>query len=113
MSRDARPALKGDDAEPFTLTVALAPGVADVTVDRRDVALGSRGGFEAAWVTTDATVVSLEAFRTRVLRHLGALYRAGGGAAAPTAMLNLASHQLLDDLRGWARLNEDALRPIP
>lgn len=113
MSRTARPGASDDDAAPFTLTVVLPPGVASVTVDRRDVALGSRGGFDAAWVTGGNPVLSLEEFRARVLRHLDVLYRAGGGAAASTAMLNLASHQLVDDLRGWARLNEDALRPNP
>lgn len=113
MSPTALAGAHEDDAAPFTLTVALPPGVAAVTVDRRGVTLGSRGGFEAAWVTggerglpADDRVRSLEEFRGRVLRHLDALYRAEGGAAASTAMLNLASHQLVDDLRGWAHLNE-------
>lgn len=92
-------------------------GVASVRLERTSLDLGERGGFEARWAaayTGDADytgdydeneVLGLEAYREVVKIYLAELYRHRHGRAPGTVALNLASHQLLDDLGGWAKLN--------
>ncbi|ADI13968.1 hypothetical protein [Truepera radiovictrix] len=84
-------------------------GVCAVTLSRRGLGLGDRGGFEARWAGDDerqgGEVLGLEPFRERVKVHLQAVYRAQHGRDPGAVALNLASHQLVDDLVGWSRLN--------
>lgn len=83
-------------------------GVCVVTLERTGLGLGDRGGFEAQWVETSegaSSLLSLETFRERVKRYLKALYREQNGRDPGAVALNLASHQLVDDLVGWTKLN--------
>lgn len=82
-------------------------GVCEVTLEREGLALGDRGGFEARWVAgyDEADVLGLEAYRRVVKSYLAALYRAEHGRDPGGVTLNLASHQLIDDLTGWTKLN--------
>lgn len=97
--------------------VRTPQGVCQVTLERWGLALEARGGFDAVWAAPGGVVLddalSLEAYRLVVKAHLGAVYRAQHGTAPGSVALNLASHQLLDDLRGWAQLNwpPPGLRP--
>lgn len=82
-------------------------GVVRVNLEREGLDIGERGGFEAHWVENrdGAEVLGLEAYREVVKLYLTELYRHRHGRAPGTVTLNLASHQLLDDLGGWAKLN--------
>ncbi len=100
---------------PFTRLVRLPLGPARVRVDRRGLGLGDRGGFVASWAPRghaggDAPgeeALTPEAFRLELRAHLEACARAAGHAPPTTPMLNLASHQVVDDLLGWSHLNAD------
>lgn len=93
-------------AEPFERVVALPLGRVRVRLDRRGLGLGDRGGFEASWAE-DETGEDLdpEGFRQRVKEHLAAVCLVEQGREAPKVTLNLASHQLVEDVIGWTRLN--------
>jgi len=82
-------------------------GVCKVTLAREGLALGDRGGFKARWAEPDAQdeVLGLETYRRVVKSYLAALYRAEHGRDPGSVTLNLASHQLIDDLTGWTKLN--------
>lgn len=86
-------------------------GVCVVTLARGDLDLGDRGGFDARWVDADGEgtgggeVIGLETFRGRVKAHLRAAYRGRHGRDPGAVALNLSSHQLIDDLIGWTKLN--------
>lgn len=86
-------------------------GVCVVTLAREGLGLGDRGGFEAHWwvegaeAYTEAEVIGLEAYRQVVKTYMAELYREQHGQEAGTVTLNLASHQLIDDLTGWTKLN--------
>ncbi len=86
-------------------------GVASVRLERESLDLGERGGFEAGWAEDYKTnydeneVLGLEAYRAVVKLYLSELYKYRHGRAPGSVTLNLASHQLLDDLSGWAKLN--------
>ena len=82
-------------------------GVVRVTLDRNELDLGERGGFEACWAENygEHEVLGLEAYRAVVKLYLAELYQNRHGRAPGTVTLNLASHQLTDDLGGWAKLN--------
>ena len=86
-------------------------GVVRVTLNRTDLDLGERGGFEARWAENydedydENEVLGLEAYRAVVKTYLAELYQTRHGRAPGTITLNLASHQLVDDLSGWAKLN--------
>lgn len=89
--------------------VKLPLGHVLVTLDRRGLDLGERGGFEARWVaegTEDGEEgLEPEAYRAIVKAHLREVYRQRTGGEPGGVALNLASHQLIDDLIGWSRLN--------
>ena len=85
--------------------VVLPSGHAHVTLDRRGLDLGERGGFEARWAEHEGEGVTLEAYRDVVKVHLREVYRERTGSEPGGVTLNLASHQLIDDLVGWSRLN--------
>lgn len=82
-------------------------GVCVVTLERGNLDLGERGGFDAVWADgyAETEVLPLEDFRRLVKTHLGELYRARHGRDPGGVTLNLASHQLIDDLTGWTKLN--------
>jgi len=71
--------------------------------------LGRRGGFEAQWEMTEKDMLSPEEYRKRAKAHLKDVYRLQEGSEPPNITLNLASHQLLDDLIGWTKLNYHSL----
>ena len=87
-------------------------GVCAVTLERTGLDLGDRGGFEARWASPEkGTALELERFRERVKDHLRVVYRETHGRDPGAVALNLASHQLIDDLVGWTRLNFYLERP--
>ena len=85
--------------------VHLPLGVVLVKLDRRGLGLGERGGFEARWADSEMGVMGLEAYRAVVKEHLKEVYRQQEGGEPGNITLNLASHQLIDDLVGWGKLN--------
>ncbi|UCH24336.1 MAG: hypothetical protein JSV66_10285 [Trueperaceae bacterium] len=88
--------------------VALPPGPVRVRLDRSELNLAERGGFEACWAgeeTNDLEVLEVDAYRSLVKAHLAEVYRLREGQDPPGITLNLASHQLIDDLVGWSKLN--------
>ncbi|MDZ7704424.1 MAG: hypothetical protein U5L04_08085 [Trueperaceae bacterium] len=99
------------DSAPLTHLVDLPLGPAVVTLDRRGLSLGDRGGFDARWASEDdidtfGPPLSPEAYRTTVVKpHLGAVFKTQEDRDPPKVTLNLASHQLIDDLIGWSKLN--------
>lgn len=82
-------------------------GVCMVTLEREKLDLGDRGGFSAAWADdhAEAEVLTLDDYRRLVKTYLAELYRARHGSDPGSVTLNLASHQLIDDLTGWTKLN--------
>jgi hypothetical protein len=83
--------------------VQLILGVAEIVLDRQGLELSDRGGFEAKWV--DGPGISLESFEGVVKTYLNMLYKNRYGEDAARITLNLAAHQLLDDIVGWSKLN--------
>ncbi len=83
-------------------------GLCNVTLERGGLDLDERGGFRACWAADTAAktdTLGLEAFRDVVKAELAAQYRLRHSRDPGTVMLNLASHQFIDDLIGWTRLN--------
>lgn len=87
-------------------------GVCEVSLAREGLDLGARGGFEARWATEyeKAEVVGLEDYRRLVKVYLADLYKKRHGLEPGSVTLNLASHQLSDDLVGWTKLNRQPAR---
>ncbi len=87
--------------------VRTTAGVCEVTLERGALDLSDRGGFEARWVQSyaESEVVELEAYRRLVKTYLDELYQKRRGQVPGNVALNLASHQLIDDLTGWTKLN--------
>ncbi len=85
--------------------VRLPLGTALVKLDRHGLGLGERGGFEARWAEEEGEGLGLEAYRAVVKAHLKEVYREREGGEPGKITLNLASHQLVDDLVGWSKLN--------
>jgi hypothetical protein len=90
--------------ETLTHVVKLPLGVVVVKLNRTGLELSDRGGFTAMWVTSSAAL-SQDDYRGLVKEHLRAVYKKQTEQEAPNITLNLASHQLLDDLIGWSKLN--------
>ena len=84
--------------------VRLPLGTALVKLERHGLGLGERGGFEAQWAE-EGEGLGLEAYRAVVKEHLKEVYRHQEGGEPGNITLNLASHQLIDDLVGWGKLN--------
>lgn len=82
-------------------------GICAVTLEREALDLDERGGFVAAWAddTEGKDVLELEAYRKIVKMYLAELYRKKHDREPGTITLNLASHQLIDDVGGWTKLN--------
>ena len=97
---------------PLEHSVKAPLGVVVVTLDRRGIGLGERGGFEARWASQEVDkreVLELEAYRRVVKAHLKEVYLDEEKREPPGITLNLASHQLIDDLTGWTKLNARTL----
>lgn len=96
-------------AVPLVHLVRVPLGDVMVTLDRSGLALDARGGFDARWADATErqtlTALSPEAYRAIVKDHLSAIYRTLRQRDAPTVSLNLASHQFIDDIIGWSKLN--------
>ncbi|MEM7736648.1 MAG: hypothetical protein AAF267_12750 [Deinococcota bacterium] len=95
---------------PLVHKVALPLGDAIITLDRQGLALEARGGFEARWMTEadeadTASTETLESYRAIVKTHMQEVYVAMRQREPSTISLNLASHQLIDDVIGWSKLN--------
>jgi hypothetical protein len=84
--------------------ICLMGRIAEIRLNRDSLDLTDRGGFEARWVE-DGDAIDIEVFRHQLKSYLNELYKTRYGQDAPTVTLNLASHQLLDDVMGWGRLN--------
>lgn len=80
-------------------------GVCEVTLERGNMDLEERGGFSARWLDTNGEALDLEAYRSVVKAELAEAYRKKHGRDPGTITLNLASHQLIDDIIGWSKLN--------
>lgn len=85
--------------------VRLPLGTVKVRLERNDKNLGQRGGFEAQWADAERDTLSTEAYRQLAKAHLKDVYKQNEGGEPSPITLNLASHQLLDDLIGWSKLN--------
>jgi hypothetical protein len=84
--------------------VQLVLGIAEITLDRHDLSLADRGGFAARWADGEEGM-DLEVYRNLVKQYLNEIYKVQQAQDAPRVTLNLASHQLIDDITGWSKLN--------
>jgi hypothetical protein len=92
--------------QPVLKHVVRVPlGVVSVTLNRYGLGLGDRGGFEAVWASSSETALTQEEYRSVVKEHLREVYKEQIGQEPPSVTLNLASHQILDDMIGWSKLN--------
>lgn len=93
----------------LTHRVQTPLGICEVSLERSGLDLSERGGFSARWLEagsdTDTEILTLEAYRAVVKAYLAELYRQRHGREPGGVTLNLASHQLLDDVIGWTKLN--------
>ena len=86
--------------------VGMPLGAVVVTLERAGLELAQRGGFEARWAdANEGEAITPEAYRKVVRAHLAEVYEREVGRAPSNIPLNLASHQLMDDLEGWTKLN--------
>ena len=96
------------DTAPLVHLVKAPLGIVVVTLDRQGMGLGERGGFEARWASQEVNeqeVLGLEPYRRVVKAHLKEVYLEEEKREPPGITLNLASHQLIDDIVGWTKLN--------
>jgi hypothetical protein len=91
-----------------TFQVALPLGYVRIVLNREGLQLSDRGGFEAVWLKDAHDALDEATFHERVKAYLKALYEAEHQQKVPKATLNLATHQLIDDIIGWTRLNYDS-----
>jgi hypothetical protein len=85
--------------------VRLPLGVVSITLNRYGLGLGDRGGFEAAWANSNEAALTQEEYRAIIKEHLREVYKKQTGQEPPSVTLNLASHQIIDDMVGWSKLN--------
>jgi hypothetical protein len=106
-----------DQALPLEHLVEAPLGRVVVLLGRWGLELDARGGFEARWaVAADEArlvVTPLEDYRVVTKEHLREVYRLQVGCEPAGIVLNLASHQLVDDLVGWTKLNYGLLGNAP
>jgi hypothetical protein len=91
--------------ETLTSVVKLPLGVVVVELNRHSLELGDRGGFVARWSDNVVDVLTPDHYRILVKNHLREIYQQQTGQEPPSITLNLASHQVLDDIIGWSKLN--------
>jgi hypothetical protein len=85
--------------------VSLPHGVVIVKLNRHGLDLADRGGFDVTWASTETSALSQEDYRAIVKEHLREVYKLQTGQEPPNITLNLASHQVIDDVVGWSKLN--------
>jgi hypothetical protein len=91
--------------ETLTHVVKLPLGSVVVSLNRDGLELADRGGFEVRWAENDANALTLETYQKTVKAYLKEVYKKQTGQEPPNITLNLASHQLIDDVVGWSKLN--------
>jgi hypothetical protein len=91
--------------ETLTSVVRLPLGVVVVELNRHGLELGDRGGFVARWAEDGTRALTMDDYRIIVKKHLREVYKKQAGQEPPSITLNLASHQVLDDVVGWSKLN--------
>jgi hypothetical protein len=84
--------------------VKLPLGVVVVELNRDGLELSDRGGFEVRWAN-EAHALTLDDYRAIIKTHLREVYKKQTGQEPPGITLNLASHQVVDDIVGWSKLN--------
>jgi hypothetical protein len=87
--------------ETLTHVVKLPLGVVVVQLNRHGLELSDRGGFEVRWAGKAENALSLEDYRAVIKNHLRDVYKKQAGQEPSGITLNLASHQLIDDVIGW------------
>lgn len=97
--------------ETLTHVVKLPLGIVVIELNREGLELSNRGGFEVRWGSDEDNALGLEAYRNIIKNHVQEVYKKQTGQEAPTIMLNLASHQIVDDIVGWSKLNYQARPP--
>jgi hypothetical protein len=91
--------------ETLTHVVKVPLGVVVVQLNRQGLELADRGGFEVRWAEDEVNVLTPEDYRSIVKQHLREVYKRQTGQEPPSITLNLSSHQILDDVVGWSKLN--------
>jgi hypothetical protein len=91
--------------ETLTHVVKLPLGSVVVKLNRNGLELADRGGFGMRWAENEANALTVEEYRGIVKTHLQDIYKAQTGQEPPSITLNLASHQIIDDIIGWSKLN--------
>ncbi len=85
--------------------VQLPLGKVRVELDRKGLKLADRGGFNAHWVNEEGQALSELEYLQKVKTYLEEIFFAQEMKPPSTITLNLAAHQLMDDLKGWSKLN--------
>jgi hypothetical protein len=91
--------------ETLTHVVKLPLGLVIVDLNRSSLELGDRGSFTAQWAEDSSDALTSEDYRIIVKNHLRSVCKKQTGQEPASITLNLASHQLIDDLIGWSKLN--------
>ena len=99
--------LEAGTPQPTEHFVRTTLGVCWVRLERSGLDLDERGGFTARWAdgAEAEEVLELDTYRKMVKTYLAELYKMRHGHEPGGITLNLASHQLIDDLEGWTKLN--------
>jgi hypothetical protein len=91
--------------ETLTHVVKVPLGVVEVKLNRQGLELSDRGGFEVRWSDNVSNALILDDYRAVIKIHLKEVYKILTGQEPPSITLNLASHQIVDDIVGWSKLN--------
>jgi hypothetical protein len=91
--------------ETLTHVVKLPLGSVVVGLNRNGMELADRGGFEVRWAEDATNALTQEEYRGIIKAHLQDVYKKQTGQEPPSITLNLASHQIIDDVVGWSKLN--------
>ncbi len=75
-----------------------------IKLNRETLELNERGGFEAFW-SEEAEALPKEAYFELVKAHFAEVYIDQHKLKPSKITLNLACHQLIDDIEGWTKLN--------
>lgn len=94
--------------ETLTHVVKLPLGVVIVELNRAGLELSDRGGFTAQWAKQTDDTLTADNYRSIIKNYLRDVYKKQTGQEPPSITLNLASHQVLDDIVGWSKLNYHA-----
>lgn len=88
--------------------VRLPLGLVKVELDREGLSFTDRGGFKAEWSVEDTDVLSEDAYFQVIKNHLADVYLLQEKREPSRISINLVAHQLLDDLKGWTKLNSSS-----